>query len=65
MTTIDIHVNTEVLTTGLVIPSVTYPISSVTWLLHNGQPTRDGVSKIYSGMISTSPFGTLGLMASL
>ena len=44
---IDIHVNTEVLTTGLVIPSVTYSISSVTRLLHNDQPTRDGVSKLY------------------
>ena len=34
-------------------------------LFHNGQPTRDGVRKIYEGMISTSPFGTLGLIASL
>ena len=34
-------------------------------LFHNGQPTRDGVRKIYEGMISTSQFGTLGLIASL
>ena len=30
-----------------------------------GQPTRDGGRKIYEGMILTSPFGTLGLRASL
>ena len=34
-------------------------------LFHNGQPTRDGVRKIYEEKISTSPFGTLGLIASL
>ena len=34
-------------------------------LFHNGQPTRDGVRKIYEGMISTAPFGTFGLIASL
>ena len=43
----------------------TYPISSAKRLFHNGQPTRDGVGKIYEGMISTLPFGTLGLIASL
>ena len=43
----------------------TYPISFVKRLFHSGQPTRDGVRKIYEGMISTSPFGTLGLIASL
>ena len=42
-----------------------YPISFVKRLFHNGQPTRNGVRKIYEGMISTSPFGTLGLIASL
>ena len=34
-------------------------------LFDNGQPTRDGVRKIYEGMISTSPFGTVGFKASL
>ena len=43
----------------------TYPISSVKRLLHNGQPTRDGVRKMYKGMISTSLFATFGLIASL
>ena len=33
----------------------------VTTLFHDGQPTRDGVRKIYEGVISTSPLGTLGL----
>ena len=33
-------------------------------LFHNGQLFRDCVRKIYEGMISTSPFGTLGLIAS-
>ena len=33
-------------------------------LYHNGQPT-DGVRKIYEEMISTLPFGTLDLIASL
>ena len=33
----------------------TYPISSVKRLFHNGQPTRNGVRKIYEVMISTLP----------
>ena len=35
------------------------------YTFHNGQPIRDGVHKINEGMISTSPFGTLFLIASL
>ena len=51
---------------GIVVTTLgTYPISFVKRLFHNGQPTRDGVRKIYEGMISASPFGTLGLIASL
>ena len=42
----------------------TYPISSVKRILHNGQTTPD-CTKIYGGMISTSPFWTLGLIACL
>ena len=34
-------------------------------LFHNDQPTRGGVRKFYERMISTSPFGTLCLIASL
>ena len=34
-------------------------------LFHNGQPTRDSFRKIYEGMISTAPFGTISLIASL
>ena len=34
----------------------TYPISFEKRLFHNGQPTRDGVRKIYKWMILTSPF---------
>ena len=42
---------------GIVVTTKgTYPISFVKRLFHNGQPTRN----IYEGMISTSPFGTLG-----
>ena len=37
-------------------------ISFVKRLFHNGQPTRDGVHKIYEGTILTSPFETLGEM---
>ena len=51
---------------GIVVTTKgTYPISFAKRLFHNGQPTRDGDSKIYEGMISTSQFGTLGLIASL
>ena len=51
---------------GIVVTtSGTYPISFVKRLFHNGQPTRDGVRKIYEEMISTSPFGTLDLIATL
>ena len=34
-------------------------------LLHNGQPTCDGVRKIYEGMILTSSYVTLDLIAYL
>ena len=33
-------------------------------LFYNSQQTREGVRKIYEGMISTSSFGTFGLIAS-
>ena len=40
---------------GIVVTTQgTYPISFVKRLFHNGQPTRDGVRKIYEEMISTS-----------
>ena len=46
---------------GIVVMTYgTYPISFVKRLFHNGQPTRDGVRKIYEGLIAT-----LGLIASL
>ena len=51
---------------GIVVTTYgTYPISFRKWLFQNGQPTRDGVRKIYEEMILTSPFGTLQLIASL
>ena len=47
---------------GIVVTTLgTYPISSVKRLFLNGQPTRDGVRKIYEVMISTSQFETLEL----
>ena len=51
---------------GIVVTTQgTCPISFVKRLFHNGQQTREGVRKIYEGMSATSPFGTLGLIASL
>ena len=51
---------------GIVVTTYeTYAISSVKRLFHNVQQTRDGVRKIYEGMIASSTFGTLGLKAFL
>ena len=49
----------------VVTTSGTCLLSSVKRILQNGQPTRDGVRKIYKELISNSPFGTLDLTASL
>ena len=40
----------------------TYPASSVKQKFFNGQLTRDGGRNIFGGMISSSLFGTIGLM---
>lgn len=38
-----------------------YPVSCVKRILHNGQQTRNGLHKVYEGVIATLPFGSLGL----
>ena len=43
----------------------TYPLSFVTHIFHNGQPSYGGDSKIFEVMTSTLPKGTLGSVASL
>ena len=42
-----------------------YQWSFVTHIFHNGQPSHGGDRKIFEVMTSTSPKGTIGLVASL
>ena len=44
--------------------SGTYPLSFVTQIFHNGQPSHGGDRKIFEVMTSTLPKGTLGSVAS-
>lgn len=47
---------------GLAVSTLgTYPVSSVKRILQNGQQTRNGLHKVYEGVIATSPFGSFGL----
>jgi hypothetical protein len=45
--------------------SGTYPLSFVTQIFHNGQPSHGGDCKTFEVMTSTKPKGTLGSVASL